>query len=99
VTDLGDGVLGSASGTEPVRARAEVRLEDRLQHQLQGRLHDPVTGGRDAKAAELAAGLGDHPLPHRQRFEPPGLEIISQPSQQIRCPEDDRAGCHSIDAG
>ncbi len=77
VTDLGDGGLGSASGTEPVRARAEVRLEDWLQHQLQGRLHDPVTNGRDAKPAEFAAGLGDHPLPHRQRLEPSGLEILS----------------------
>ena len=99
VADLGDGVLGPASGAEPVRARAKVRLEDRLQHQLQGRLHDPVTGGGDAKAAELAAGLGDHPLPHRQRFEPSGLEIVSQPGEQFRCAEDDRAGFHSIDSG
>ncbi len=99
MTNLGDGVLGSASGAEPVQARAEVRLEDRLQHQLQGRLHDPVTGGRDAKAAEFPTGLGDHRLPHRQRFEPSGLEIISQPGQQFRCPEDDRAGFHSIDSG
>ena len=33
VVDLGDGVLGSASGTEAVAARLEVRLEDWLEHQ------------------------------------------------------------------
>jgi site-specific DNA recombinase len=37
--DLGDGVPGSAPRAEAVGARLEIRLEDRLQHQLQGGLH------------------------------------------------------------
>ena len=41
-----DGVLGSASGPESVRGRAEVRLEDRLEHELGRRLHDPVAHRR-----------------------------------------------------
>src|SRR6266540_510558 len=66
--DLGDRVLGAASGTEPIRAGLKVRLPDRLQHQLQGGLHHPVPHGRDPQPALLvAAGLGDHPLPHGQR--------------------------------
>ena len=46
VVDLGDRVLGAPLRPEPVRARLEVRLEDRLQHQRQRSLDDPV---RDAR--------------------------------------------------
>jgi hypothetical protein len=73
--DLGDGVLRPAARAEPVRARVEVRLEDRLQHQLERGLDHPVPDGRDPQAALLAAGLGDQPLPHRQRHKPPGLQV------------------------
>jgi len=45
--DLRDRVLGSAHRTEAVAARLEVRLEDRLEHQLDAGLHDPVARGRD----------------------------------------------------
>ena len=48
---LGDRVVGPASGAEPVGARVEVRLEDRLQHQLQGSLDHPVGDGRDPQSA------------------------------------------------
>src|SRR5919109_792985 len=75
VVDLGDRVLGAASGTEPIRAGLEVRLQDRLKHQLQGGLHHPVPNRRDAKSALAAAWLGDHPLPHRQGHKPPGLQV------------------------
>jgi hypothetical protein len=73
--DLGDGVLRPAARAEPVRARVEVRLEDRLQHQLERGLDHPVPDGRDPQPALLAAGLGDQPLPHRQRHKPPGLQV------------------------
>ena len=53
----------------------EVRLEDRLQHQLERGLDHPVPDGCDRKPALLAAGLGDQPLPHRQRHKPPGLQV------------------------
>src|SRR5450755_4491448 len=62
-----DGVLGSASGPESVRGRAEVRLEDRLEHELGCRLHDPVAHRRDAQASELPRALRDQPLTRRQR--------------------------------
>jgi hypothetical protein len=47
VVDLRHRVVGPAPGTEPVGAREEIRLEDRLQHQLQGRLGHPVPDGGD----------------------------------------------------
>ena len=40
-------------GPKAIRARHEVRLEDRLQHQLQGCLHHPVGYGRDTQSAPL----------------------------------------------
>ena len=52
--------------SEAVGAVGEVGLEDRLDHQLGGRLHDPVTHGRDAKRALPARPLGDHHAPNRQ---------------------------------
>ena len=84
--DLGDGVLGSALRAEAIRAWLEVRLEDRLEHQLQRGLHDPVGGRRDPQAADLARRLGDRLLPHPLGNEPAGLEIISQPAEQLPAP-------------
>ena len=50
-------------GPEPERARQEVRLEDRLNHDLHGSLHDPVADRRDRERTKLLApGLRDeHP--------------------------------------
>ena len=45
----------------------EVRLEDRLQHELGGALHHPVPDRRDAERPLAAAGLWDHYPPHRLR--------------------------------
>jgi hypothetical protein len=56
----------------------EVRLEDRLQHQLERGLDHPVPDGRDPQPALLAAGLWDQPLPHRQRHKSPGLQVGSE---------------------
>jgi site-specific DNA recombinase len=47
VASLGDRVMGPAVRAEAIRAWPEIRLEDRLQNQLQGRLHYPVGHGRD----------------------------------------------------
>jgi hypothetical protein len=49
--DLGDRVVRSAAGPKPVRDRHEVGLEDRLQHQFQRCLNDPIRHGRDAQLA------------------------------------------------
>ena len=40
---LGHGVMRPAPRAEPVGTREEIRLEDRFQHQFQGRLDHPVT--------------------------------------------------------
>src|SRR4029450_13428481 len=79
MVDLGDRVLGAPSGAGPIRAGLEVRLPDRLQHQLEGGLHHPVPHGRDPQPALFAAaGLGDHPLPHGQGPKAAGLQAGPQ---------------------
>src|SRR5215207_1585054 len=99
VVDLGDGVLGSALGMEPVGARVEVRLEDRLEHQLQRGLHDPIGGRGDPESTELARRLGDRLLPHPLGNQPASLELISQLAQQSPSPGADSARSDPIDAG
>src|SRR5450755_1265069 len=78
-----DGVLGSASGPESVRGRAEVRLEDRLEHELGCRLHDPVAHRRDAQASELPRALRDQPLTRRQRTIGATLELLTELGEHI----------------
>src|SRR5215203_5245619 len=97
--DLSDRVLRSTLRTEAIAGWLEVRLEDRLEHQLQRGLHDPVCGHRDPQRTDLAARFGDRLLPHPTRNEPAGFEIVSQPAEQFPDTEHDGAGCHSIDAG
>jgi hypothetical protein len=41
VVDLGDRVVSAAVRAEPIRARLEIRLEDRFEHRLQAGL-DPM---------------------------------------------------------
>ncbi len=77
-----DRVLGSAPRSEAVRAGLEVGLEDRLQHQLEGGLHDPVAQRRDPEPARLAAALRDPPLLDRYRPEAPGAELLAQLLQE-----------------
>jgi site-specific DNA recombinase len=67
VMDLGDRVVGSPLGPEPVRDRHEVGLEDRLQHHPERLLHHPVGHGRDPQRTRLAARLGNQYPPHRRR--------------------------------
>src|SRR5664279_57130 len=73
-----DGVLGSASGPESIRGRTEVRLEDRLEHELDRRLHDPVAHRRDAQASELPRALRDQPLTCGQRTVGASLELLTE---------------------
>ncbi len=72
VVHLGDRVLRPASRPKPVGARLEIDLEDRLQHQLYRRLHDPIADCCDPQPAELPAALGDHPFTDRQWSVAPG---------------------------
>ena len=73
-----DGVLRSAPGPEPVRGRAKVRLEDRLEHELGRRLSDPVAYRRDAQASELPRTLRDQPLARRQRTVGAILQLLAE---------------------
>src|SRR6266542_1077822 len=92
---LGHRIVCPAVGTKPVAAREEVRLPDRLQHQLQGRLDHPVGDRGDPQAAQLAAWLGDHPFPHRQRGETAILQArpqLVEESLDTRCQLNGRRG-------
>ncbi len=73
-----DRVLSSAPGPKSIRGRAEVRLEDRLEHELGRRLHDPVAHRRDAQASELPRALRDQPLAGRQRPVAAALELLTK---------------------
>jgi hypothetical protein len=73
-----DGVLCPACGPKPIRGRTEVRLEDRLEHELGRRLHDPVAHRRDAQASELPRALRDQPLARRQRTVGAILELLAE---------------------
>jgi hypothetical protein len=92
MVDLSDRVLGSPLGAKAITAWLEIRLKDRLEHQLQGRLHDPIARGRDAKPTELPVPLGDHPLAHAIGLKPPRLQIIpklGQPRARVSDPRRD----------
>ena len=100
VVNLLDRVLRSAHRAEAVAARLEVRLEDRLEDQLEAGLHDTVARGRNPQPPQLARGLRDHPLAHRQRGEPARLEIVSQLAQELLAVLGaDRAWLDAIDTG
>ena len=57
----------AAPWPEAVRARKEIRLENRLQHQLRRHLHHPVSHRRDAQWPLLSVCLRDVPTQHRRR--------------------------------
>jgi site-specific DNA recombinase len=68
--DLGDRVVCATVGTEPVRARLEVRLEDGFEHQFEARLNDPVRDSGNTELPELpGVPLRYHHLPHFDRSE------------------------------
>jgi hypothetical protein len=87
VDDLGDGVLGPAAGSPTVGGGVEVALKDRLQHQLQGHLHHPVSQGSNPQVADLPALLGDAPLLDRKRLEGSILEggpnVLQEPLHAV----------------
>jgi hypothetical protein len=70
--------MSPAVRAEPVGAREKIRLEDRLQHQLQGGLDHPIPHRGNPQATHLAATLGDHPFTHRQRAEAAVLQLRPQ---------------------
>src|SRR3954452_19070410 len=55
--------MSPASRAEPVGTREEIRLEDRLQHQLQACLDHPVGDHGDPQPTQLATALPRNPPP------------------------------------
>jgi hypothetical protein len=98
VEDLGDRVLRPAPRPEAVRGRRKVRLEDRLEHQLERRLHNPVGGRRYPEATDLARRFRDRLLPHRGRGEAASLEIVSQRRQHRPGSGANGSRCDAVDA-
>jgi len=80
--DLLDGVLATASRTEPVTGWVEVSFQNRLQHQLQRRLHDSVSDRGNPEPTNLAVRLRDLHGPHRHRGEPAVLHLQPQVGQE-----------------
>src|SRR5215217_7634262 len=98
LVNLSNRVLGAPPRTEAIRAWLEVRLEDRLEHQFEGRLHGAVPRGRDAKPSQLgAARLGDHPFSHREWSEQPCLQIVPKLRQELFLRGEDRLRPKPVD--
>src|SRR3954451_11219888 len=93
--------MDPTAGTEPVGARVEIRLEDRLQHQLQGRLEYPVADRADPQAAALGrARFRDQPLPRWQRAETAVLQTVPQRAEELlRAPRLDGHGRAAVHPG
>ena len=75
------GIVRRPLRAEPETARQEIRLEDRLEHDLHRGLHDPVTNRRNRQRPLLArrrTRLGNIDPPGRQRPVPVLLQLASQ---------------------
>src|SRR6266536_2249230 len=97
--DLGDRVLSAPVRAEPIRARLKIRLEDRLEHQLQASLDHPVSDSRNTEFAEFPALLRyQHPT-HRNRPELTRLQRIPDLPQELPGPHRclDPAGSGPVD--
>jgi len=84
--DLRYRILRPPVRAEPIRARLEIRLEDRFQHRLQAGLDHAIRDSRDTELAELPAFLRYQHLPHFDRPELTRLQRIPDLPQEFRCP-------------
>ncbi len=99
MVDLGDRVLSAPFRAEPIRARLEIRLENRLEHQFQASLDHTIGDGRNTELAELPAFLRyQHPA-HLHRPELTRLQQIPDLPQKRLDPNPglDLAGSGLID--
>ena len=77
------GIVRRALRPEAEGARLEVGLEERLDHRLHGRLHDPVAHRRDRERPPLQrARLRDEDPTRRKRAVAPCLQIRGQLVEQ-----------------
>ena len=98
--DLRNRVLGPSPRPETIRGWLKIGFEDRLQHQLQRRLHDPVRHRRDPQPADLPASLRDRLLPDSFRDEPARLHLIAEIGEHRRGPRrGQRPRCDLVDPG
>ena len=76
--------MGASAGPEAIRGWVEVRLEDRLQHQLERHLDQSVFERGYAQRAELTrlARLRDEPLPDRLRLVSSSTQVLSDVLQE-----------------
>ena len=77
------GVVRRALRAEPETARQEVRLEDRLEHDLHRGFHDTITDRRNRQRTPLArTGLGYQHPPRRQRPPPSVSQLLGNLIQE-----------------
>jgi site-specific DNA recombinase len=67
---------------EPVRARMEVRLENRFQHNLRGGLSHPVTDRRDTQRPLAVIGFGDVHAPGRRGTVGACAQVLLESGEQ-----------------
>ena len=99
MVDLGDRVLSAPFRAEPIRARLEIRLENRLEHQFQASLDHTIGDGRNTELAELPAFLRYQYPAHLHRPELTRLQQIPDLPQKRLDPNPglDLAGSGLID--
>jgi Recombinase zinc beta ribbon domain len=104
-TDSLQGLLGGAFRAEPETDRAEVGLEDRLEHDLGGRHHHPVAHRRDTQRPGLTrpTRLGDVNAPQRLRpirSRPhPFGEPVEEGPHRLHAPSRDVVDANTVDSG
>ena len=86
VDDFVEGLMGVASGSKPIRARMEVRLVNRSQHQQRRHLHHPVFDRWYAQWPLTAAAFGYVNPPHRRGPVALGLHLLLQGGQPAGLP-------------
>src|SRR3954464_13338548 len=76
MTHLGHRVMSPAIRAKPIGTREEIRLENRLQDQLESTLDHPISQrGNTEPATFRRSRLRDHSLPHRDWAETAVLHL------------------------
>src|SRR5271166_2392435 len=84
--DLSNRVVRTPVRPEAIRARLEIRLEDRLQHQLKASLDHPVSNGRDTELTKFPVRFRYQNPAHFDRPELTRLQRIPDLPQELLDP-------------
>src|SRR6266851_8512346 len=87
VMDLGDRVVCAPVGAEPIRARLEIRLEDRFEYCFQAGLDHAVRDGWYTELAEFPVRFRYNHLPHFDRPEPARFQRVPDLAQESLDPD------------